>query len=287
MGLKETASKPELKKALILICALILAAAGGYIDLAIDKVIGDDISFNIFFLIPVGIAAWFVGIRSGIAVSVVSAVSCYMADIIFNKLKIENPVIPIWNSAAGLVFFLLLAFLLYALRRELGIHKQLSMEDFLTKASNSRAFYNYARIEIARIQRDKKPLTIVYMDLDNFKQINDTLGHNVGDEVLVAFVNVIRKNIRATDAVSRLGGDEFAMLLPEMGSAYVEQFIKKLRDIIDAEMHAKGWNITFSAGVLTCIKPPASVNEMIKSADDAMYEVKKHGKNSVKYITCE
>jgi len=287
MDLIGTETKFDIKKGLILAAALFLAAGTGYVDLVIDKIIGDDISFNIFFLLPVGIAAWFVGLKSGIAVSVISAVSCYLADTIFTGLKPENPVLPVWNSAAGLVFFLLLAFLLFILRRELGIHRTLAMEDFLTKASNSRAFYNYARIEIARIKRDKKPLTIVYLDLDNFKQINDTYGHNVGDEVLVTFVNAVRKNIRATDAVGRLGGDEFALLLPEMGAAAVGAFMEKLRRIINTEMSGKGWIINFSAGVLSCTRPPESVNEMIRMADDAMYEVKRQGKNGVKYITCD
>jgi diguanylate cyclase (GGDEF)-like protein len=282
-----TETKFGLKKGLILAAALLLAAAAGYVDLVVDKIIGDDISFNIFFLLPVGIAAWFVGLRSGILVSVISAISCYLADTVFTGIKHENTAVPIWNSTAGLVFFLLLAFLLYILRRELGIHRTLAMEDFLTKASNSRAFYNYARIEVARIKRDKKPLTIVYLDIDNFKQINDTYGHNVGDEVLVAFVNAVRKNIRATDAVGRLGGDEFAILLPEMGAAGVGPFIEKLRKIISTEMSGKGWILNYSAGVLTCTRPPDSVNEMIRMADDAMYEVKKQGKNGVKYITCE
>jgi diguanylate cyclase (GGDEF)-like protein len=287
MDLIGTETKFGVKKGLILAAALLMAAAAGYIDLIVDKIIGDDISFNIFFLLPVGIAAWFVGLKSGIGVSIISAVSCYLADTIFTGIKPENPALPVWNSAAGLVFFLLLAFLLHILRRELGIHRTLAMEDFLTKASNSRAFYNYARIEVARIKRDKKPLTIVYLDLDNFKQINDTYGHNVGDEVLVAFVNAVRKNIRATDAVGRLGGDEFAILLPEMGAAAVAPFIEKLRRIISTEMSSKGWIINYSAGVLTCTRPPDSVNEMIRMADDAMYEVKKQGKNGVKYITCE
>lgn len=286
MDLFDKDEKFALKKSLFLFFALLLAVAGGYIDLRIDEIIGEDISFDIFFLIPVGMAAWFVGLKSGITLSVVSSASCYLADTVFTRIAHESFALPLWNSISGFIFFLSTAFLLYFLRRELGLHKTLAMEDFLTKAFNSRAFYNYAKIEIARIKRDKKPLTLVYLDLDNFKRINDTYGHNVGDEMLMTFVNVVRKNIRATDAVGRLGGDEFAILLPEMGAASTGLFMEKLRGDINAEMGKKGWTISYSAGVMTCTQPPESLNEMIKMADAAMYEIKKAGKNNIKYITC-
>ena len=158
------------------------------------------------------------------------------------------------------------------------------MEDFLTKASNGRAFFNYANIEINRIKRYNKPLTIVYFDLDNFKAINDTLGHKEGDELLFTVANVIRKSIRATDAVARMGGDEFAILLPEMSADPVKPFMKHILEILDREMKACGWPVTLSAGVVTYIKPPDNADEMIKTADNAMYEVKRSGKNGVKYI---
>ena len=288
MELIDTDSKFGLRKGLILAAMLLLAAVGGYMDFTVDKVLREDISFNLFFLIPVGIAVWFIGIKSGILVSAFSSAACFMADVIFDGFKTVHYLPPIWNSATGFIFFICLAYLLYAVRRELKMHKQLSMEDFLTKASNSRAFYNYAKIEIARIQRYKKPLTIVYLDVDNFKQVNDTYGHAAGDELLVTFVNAVHRNIRATDAVGRLGGDEFAILLPEMDAYAAPVFIEHMRKAVETEMRSKGFKaITYSAGVLTCTKTPESVQTMLKIADDAMYEVKKHGKNGVKYITCD
>jgi diguanylate cyclase (GGDEF)-like protein len=274
----------NLRHILIFVAALLIVLAGGLLDMTADRLAGEDISFNLFFLIPVGLVVWFIGIWPGIFISAFSAFVCYMADISFMIYDHESMILPLWNSISGFIFFICLALLLHALRRELLTHKQLAMEDFLTKATNSRAFYNYAKIEIARIKRYDKPLTIVYMDIDNFKHINDTYGHTVGDGLLVAFVNAVRRNIRATDAVSRLGGDEFALLLPEMAASSAEPFMTHLRAAVDGEMKDKGFNITYSTGVLTCTKSPASVIEMIKLVDQAMFEVKRNGKNSVKYI---
>lgn len=270
----------------VLLLAVLLSLIGGWFDFTIDKLIGDDISFNIFYLLPVGLAAWFVGTKSGVVISVFSSFVCYFADVVFNSVKRESILLPLWNSAAGLVFFLCFTVLLSALKNELGLHKTLSMEDFLTKASNGRAFFNYLRIEMARIKRYQKPITLVYLDLDNFKQVNDTKGHTVGDELLVAFVNCLRKNIRATDAVSRLGGDEFAILLPEMTGDMAVPFMEKLKNTVYSEMKKLGWDITYSAGVVTCNAPPENVNELIKDADNLMYAVKKNGKNGVKFSTC-
>jgi len=98
--------------------------------------------------------------------------------------------------------------------------------------------------------------------------------------LLVAFVNAVRINIRETDAVGRLGGDEFSILLPDMAASSAPAFIDNLRKAVDSGMKSKGINITFSTGVLTCTKAPSSVIELIKIADEAMFEVKKYGRTA-------
>ncbi|HTC77354.1 MAG TPA: diguanylate cyclase, partial [Terriglobales bacterium] len=97
----------------------------------------------------------------------------------------------------------------------LAAEKELSRSDPLTGLPNRRAFYEVALAEADRARRYRHPLSLAYLDVDNFKQVNDDYGHDAGDELLVRVAEVLRRNLRNNDIVARLGGDEFAMLLPE------------------------------------------------------------------------
>jgi diguanylate cyclase (GGDEF)-like protein len=266
-----------------LIATILLTVAFGYTDWMVDKFANFDISFTVFYIIPVGLAAWFSGTVEGFIVAVLAASAIYIADLNGSTGR-ENLFVPVWNGFAGVLFFFSFVSLLAIMKKEILMQKQLAREDFLTKASNGRAFYNYANIEMSRIARYNSPLTLVYLDIDNFKEINDTYGHPEGDRLLVRFVGAIRANIRLTDAVARLGGDEFAILLPEMGAGSAESFVAHIRQAIEKEMKAIGGPVTFSAGVVTFENPPHDPGEMIKIADNLMYEVKKSGKNNIKYL---
>jgi len=153
--------------------------------------------------------------------------------------------------------------------------------DFLTRIPNRRAFYEIAAAEATRARRYKRPLTIAYLDLDNFKNVNDSSGHEVGDELLVEVAATIRSNLRSTDTVARLGGDEFAMLLPETSPASGAMVIHKLFEKLQASIRQKDWPVTCSIGVVSFEHPPESVDDMVRQADEAMYSAKVQGKNSV------
>ena len=267
---------------LLLAAAFALTIAIGYADWMMDKITHFDISFTVFYIIPVGIAAWYNGAAEGFFIALIAAAALFTADI---KISGASHVfVPVWNAFAGMLFFSSFVLLLAILKKEILMQKQLAREDFLTKASNGRAFYNYSKIEMGRIARNKSPLTLLYLDIDDFKKINDTYGHPEGDKLLVKFVAAVRSNIRLTDAVARLGGDEFAILLPEMGASSAGVFVEHLRAAIDREIGSSNGPVTFSAGVVTFEKPPRDPGEMIKIADNLMYDVKKSGKNSVKYL---
>src|SRR6266700_710960 len=163
----------------------------------------------------------------------------------------------------------------------LEIEKSLSRSDALTGLANRRAFYESAEIERKRAARYLRPLSLAYIDLDNFKQVNDQSGHETGDQVLVTVANVLRKNIRAESVVSRLGGDEFALLLPEADHVAASFVIAKLHGLLTKAMNEKGWPITFSVGMVTYEKPPETTEQMVYAADELMYSVKHEGKNRV------
>ena len=153
----------------------------------------------------------------------------------------------------------------------------------LTGAFNRRLFYFMSDREIERARRTGSSLTVVYFDLDGFKEVNDKLGHVHGDKLLNLVVDTVAKNIRGTDLFARLGGDEFAILQPDTDFANARDGLSKLRDVLCSETIANGFPVTFSMGVVTFNKPPESIEDMIHRADELMYKVKTTGKNSVQY----
>lgn len=251
----------------------------------VDAVSGEEVAFSVLYLIPVSLAAWYVGRRAGAWLSALSATAWLLADLVAKTGPYSRLLIPIWNTYMRFGFFLVVTVLLSALRRSLDREKALARKDYLTGAANARAFFDAASLELSRARRYSHPLTIAYIDVDNFKTINDQFGHAVGDAVLRMTVTTIRRNLRASDLVARLGGDEFALLLPETGSAAAEVVSQKLRASLLHEASAQGWPVTFSIGVLTYLTPPQTVEEAIHAADALMYDVKKTRKNMIKRAT--
>jgi len=163
----------------------------------------------------------------------------------------------------------------------LEMEKTLSRSDPLTGLANRRAFYETTEAERKRAGRYGRPLSLAYIDLDNFKQVNDQSGHDTGDRVLIRVADIMRKNIRAEAVAARLGGDEFALLLPEAGHAAASVVIQKMHRSLTAAMEENNWPVTFSVGMVTYDKPPESANEMVQAADELMYTVKHEGKNRI------
>jgi diguanylate cyclase (GGDEF)-like protein len=148
---------------------------------------------------------------------------------------------------------------------------------------NSRFFYGLLQIEINRLDRYGRPFTMAYIDIDDFKAVNDRYGHSVGDQVLCRLVESSQKLIRKTDVLARLGGDEFALLLPETNQEAARVAIEKMGRALSMEMERSQWPVTFSIGVLTCTGAPRTADELVKMADEAMYSVKRNLKNGIEY----
>lgn len=159
--------------------------------------------------------------------------------------------------------------------------KEFARTDMLTGLANRRAFYEALQMERARAARYGRPITLAYVDLDNFKRVNDTLGHAVGDELLARVADLLRQTLRASDTVGRLGGDEFALLLPETSAQAAEILLHKLASVLTDAMQTKKWPVTFSIGAAAFLGDPTPVEEMIRTADELMYSVKKSGKNRI------
>ena len=161
----------------------------------------------------------------------------------------------------------------------------LSVTDDLTHLYNSRYLNLVLRKETKRASRSGRPLSLLFIDLDGFKAVNDTHGHLFGSRALVEAAAVIRQSARETDVVSRFGGDEFALVLPDTGGEGAFAVGERIRERIAAHkfLAGDGLNIhlTGSVGVATLPDVAASSDELVSAADKAMYAVKESGKNCI------
>jgi diguanylate cyclase (GGDEF)-like protein len=243
---------------------------------------GFEFSFSLFYLFPVSITAWFINRRSGFLISIFSSLTWYFSNTLAGEAY-STPAIGYWNAAVRLGFFLVVTVLLVDLREATTHARELSLTDFMTGITNSRAFYQLAYIEMLRAKRYGHPFTLVYIDLDNFKQINDSLGHNTGDNVLKVVADTLKKNLRQTDIIARMGGDEFIALLPETDHSAAKVTGNKLQSFLLKEMQENQWEVTFSIGVITLQGTSLSLDEVIHLADQLMYRAKFEGKNRIRF----
>lgn len=162
----------------------------------------------------------------------------------------------------------------------------LSVTDDLTQLYNSRYLNQVLRREAKRASRSGRPLSLLFLDLDGFKGVNDHHGHQAGSRALVEAAAVIRGSARETDVVARFGGDEFAMILPDTGSEGAAAVGDRVRDRVAAHPFLAGdglgLRLTASVGVATLPDVAASAEELVRAADMAMYQVKDSGKNGVR-----
>jgi diguanylate cyclase (GGDEF)-like protein len=269
----------KLNKPFVIAIAFALIGVLGIIDF----LTGYEISFSVFYLLPICLVTWRAGRRLGIMLSFISAAVWLISDVAAGHTI--SPIIYVYNASIRFSFFIIVTILLSQLIAELEHEREIAHTDYLTGALNSRVFYDLLQTEINRSQRYKNPFTIAYIDLDNFKTVNDEFGHATGDKVLRFVVDQIRKNLRKTDAVARLGGDEFALLLPETKQESAQVVLSRLQSDILAEMKQRNWPVTLSIGVLTCIDAPHTADEAVSTVDDLMYTVKRDSKNSIKYAS--
>jgi diguanylate cyclase (GGDEF)-like protein len=159
----------------------------------------------------------------------------------------------------------------------------LSVTDDLTQLYNSRYMSQVLRRETKRASRSGRPLSLLFIDLDGFKSINDNYGHLYGSRALVEAGALIRQCARETDVVARFGGDEFALILPDTGSEGAASVGERIRDRVNAHKFLQGLDIhlTVSVGVATLPDVAASAEGLIQAADEAMYHVKERGKNGI------
>ncbi len=256
--------------------ALLLCVAAG------DFLTGTDVAFTLLYLGPIGLATWFVSVGAGSMLSVAGATLSMALDVLQRPQPLATPVL-IWNLVVQIGTFMALVLLLGALKDRLVNEQQAARTDPLTAVANRRSFEEMAGVELERARRTGRPLTVAYLDVDDFKRVNDQQGHARGDALLATLAATLRGATRAVDAVGRLGGDEFGLLLVDTDGPTAESLLHRLRNTLDGAMGENGWDVTFSIGAATYLAPARSVDEMMVRADQLMYDAKRAGKNALRF----
>ncbi|MBI2213391.1 MAG: diguanylate cyclase [Acidobacteria bacterium] len=277
----------------MLAVALPFVAMIGVIDHATGPV-----AMSLLYYVPVVSVAWFSGMWPSILTAVVAGTSLHWVAL----LQAANPTpVVYWNSFTRGVTFLALGVFVALLRRdrdrldELNRRLSVALEseaglartDALTGISNGRAFRETLARELARAQREGERIAIAYLDLDNFKKINDAFGHDEGDRVLCRAADALIESVRIVDLAARIGGDEFVIAVASPSEATCDavgsRVLEKL-SVIAADYPGTGFGATMGFALFE--DPPADVEVLLKRADDVMYELKAKGKGRFGVVRC-
>ena len=161
--------------------------------------------------------------------------------------------------------------------------QRLATTDVLTGVNNRRQFLHLATTEISRSDRYQWPLSVLMVDIDHFKQVNDTYGHEIGDRTLAAVAEAMRKALRPESTLGRLGGEEFAVLLPQADRVAAKTAAERLRHAIEKlpiDLGKETIHVTVSIGI-SDVTPDENIDQALQRADQALYQAKKAGRNRV------
>ena len=268
----------HLPRPVVLLLGMALIAAIAWLD----SVTGPKVALNVFYLLPVMLVAWATastgyGLLAVLATFLVGPLEAYRNGYAFYSLPVA-----LWNAGMRTAVFCIVLVLLAELRRLVTRLREQSLTDELTGVANRRAFTLVAGREIERSRRYAHQLSLAYLDIDDFKGVNDRRGHAVGDRVLIALANAARGAARSVDTVARLGGDEFVVLLPETGEDAALPLADRLREVCSQAAGAGAEPVTCSVGVVTYEQPPNDVEELVARADALMYQAKAEGGDDVR-----
>jgi diguanylate cyclase (GGDEF)-like protein len=271
----------HMPRPVVLLLGVALIAAIAWLD----AVTGPKVALNVFYLLPVMLVAWATastgyGLLAVLATFLVGPLEAYHNGFAFYSLPVA-----LWNAGMRAAVFCIVLLLLAELRRLVARLREQSFSDELTGVANRRAFMLTAAREIERSRRYRHQLSLAYLDIDDFKAVNDREGHTAGDRVLIVLAGAARAAARSVDVVARLGGDEFVVLMPETDGDAALPLADRLREVCSGAVGTGPERITCSVGVVTYAQPPKDVEELLASADALMYEAKAAGGDDVRQAT--
>jgi diguanylate cyclase (GGDEF)-like protein len=246
---------------------------------ALDLVSGPDLSLSLFYLLPIGGLAWYNGARAACLLTAASAI-WWLADGLIGTL---HPGVAVWNMLIRAGFFLIVVLLISRLSLAYDAQRTLAGHDPLTGLANLRSLRAALEHYLSRARPPTELLTVAYLDLDNFKQVNDRLGHAAGDAALQTVAEAIRATLRAGDLSARIGGDEFVVVLTGCDEPRAREVLERLQSKVQACSKAAGWGVAVSIGAVCLAHSPrpSQAAAVLDLADAAMYRGKAQGKGRI------
>lgn len=258
------------------IFGLAAVASLGFLHTATDTVY----AFSSAIILPVVAVAWTGGRRDGFIFSMLAAIMWVSADVSSGQ-KFSSGWIPIVNCLTRFATYGLISYLIDQVRTLLARVQEMARHDPLTTLLNRGAFFEAGDAEANRCQRYGHHIAVAFLDLDDFKHLNDSRGHGAGDRALKAVAVALQGTLRTTDYVARLGGDEFAVLLPEIGYNAATEAGHKIAAAVNTAMKEFS-PVSVSVGIAWFENAECGFPAMLGSADALMYEIKRGGKHGVR-----
>jgi diguanylate cyclase (GGDEF)-like protein len=239
-----------------------------------------DFTFTSLAILPVLAIAWMGGKNNGLFIAALATAMWSVADIVSER-QFSAQWIPWANAATRLMTYSLVVLLTSQIRLQFNREHIHATRDSLTGVLNRRSFFEAGAAEIEHPKRDTHSLAVIFLDLDDFKQLNDSKGHEAGDAALRATAKALLGAVPACNCVARLGGDEFAVIIPQIEYEAAVEAGRQIYIAVNSSL-AVFPPVTGSIGIAWFEKIDRLFPAMVKAADDLMYEVKASGKNNMR-----
>ncbi len=247
---------------------------------ALDFLTGYEIHIFIFYVIPIALATWYIGYFPGLLFAALSISMWWFADYLSGHVYTSS-LIPVWNGLIRFAFFFFTVYALNMIKAKLKLEETYADFDSLTNSLNGRGFRTRLNPVFSLIKREKQPYTMVFLDVDNFKTLNDTQGHAEGDRALQHLAEVMHGSFRSSDLICRKGGDEFILFLPNTDTGQAKKAITLFKERFDAVVKNENWPIGLSIGACSFDSEYTDIELATSLTDNLMYEAKNNGKNTI------